>query len=309
MRLARKSSNTPQRRQPSYVSSGSRQPAHAAYYSNRKDSETNLGRQQNRQVDKPKREKLLSFWMHRFGLLVLLIVCVASVISALSLSGSARIIILKSTGSGFLRSQSVYQKAADDILAKSIFNRNKITIDTASLNNQMLKQFPELDAVSVVLPMLAHRPIIYLTPPQPTLIISGLNGNYILDNRGKALLQVADMKTIASLKLPLITDQSGLKLVLGQRVLSSVDITFIQTIIAELAAKQVSISSLTLPVASREIDAGITGQPYVVKFNLQGGSALQQAGTFLALKSHLTTQNIVPAHYIDVRVPGRAYYQ
>ncbi len=173
----------------------------------------------------------------------------------------------------------------------------------------MLKQFPELSSVSVVLPLLAHRPVVYLTPSQPTLIITGLSGSYVLDDNGKALFTVTDTKTIPSLKLPVLTDQSGLKLSLGQRVLSSTDISFIETIIAQLVAKQVMVSSLTLPVASREIDITITGQPYFVKFNLQDGNALEQAGTLLATKARLSSQGIVPAHYIDVRVPGRAYYQ
>lgn len=309
MRLSRKTADTASRRQPSLVNSSDRQPNRTAYYSRRLDSEANLGRQQNRKSTSSAPSNLLNFWLQRFGLLVLLIVCLVSVISALSLSNDARIIVLKSSGSSFLRDSGVYQKAASHILSKSIFNRNKITVDTAGFSKQMLKQFPELDTVSMVLPMLAHRPVVYLTPPQPSLILTGLNGSYVLDSSGKALLLVADIKSVANLKLPVLTDQSGLRLQLGQRVLSSVDISFIQSIIAQLAAKQVAVSSLTLPVASREIDAGITGQPYIVKFNLQDGKALQQAGTFLALKSHLATENITPSQYIDVRVPGRAYYK
>ena len=91
--------------------------------------------------------------------------------------------------------------------------------------------------------------------------------------------------------------------------MSSTDISFIKTVIAQLAAKQVIVSGLTLPVASREIDANIAGVGYIVKFNLQDGKALQQAGTFLATKGRLDSQSITPSQYIDVRVPGRAYYK
>ena len=309
MIFKRKTAEAVNRRQPNLTSSSDRVPTRTAYYSRRNDSEANVGRQQNRTTAKLKPENLFNFWLQRFGLFVLIIVILASVISALSLNNNARLIALKSSGSSFLGDSTIYQKAVNGILSKSIWNRNKLTIDTAHISSQMLKEFPELSEVSIVLPILAHRPVVYLTPSQPALVISGVNGSFILDSNGKALLSITDTKTIPSFKLPILTDQSGLKLVLGQRVLSSTDISFIQVIIAQLAAKHVLIPALTLPVASREIDANITGVSYIAKFNLQDGKALQQAGTFLATKSRLDSQNITPTQYIDVRVPGRAYWQ
>ncbi len=82
-----------------------RQPSRTTYYSRRIDTEVNLGRQQDRVTPKPKSNNLLNFWLQRFGLLVLIIVILASIISALSLSNSPRIIILKSSG---------YELLADD---------------------------------------------------------------------------------------------------------------------------------------------------------------------------------------------------
>ena len=309
MIFKRKSPETNNRRQPNLAGASDRLPTRTAYYSRRTDDEANLGRQKNRPSAKPKSNSILNFWLQRFGLLVLLVVILVSVVSAVNLNNDARIISLKSSGSSFLRDSTIYQKSVNHILSKSIWNRNKITIDTNQVRKQMLLQYPELSDVSVVLPLLAHRPVVYLTPSSPALVISGVNGSFILDINGKALLSVKDVKTIPSLKLPILTDQSGLKLVLGQRVLSSTDISFIQGMIAQLAAKHVVVSGLTLPVASREIDASIAGVGYIVKFNLQDGKPLQQAGTFLATKMRLDSQSITPSQYIDVRVPGRAYWQ
>ena len=78
---------------------------------------------------------------------------------------------------------------------------------------------------------------------------------------------------------------------------------------AQLTAKQYTISALTLPAGTSELDASLSGLPYIVKFNLQATNARQQVGTFLATAGRLSSQHITPAKYVDVRVDGRAYYQ
>jgi hypothetical protein len=64
-----------------------------------------------------------------------------------------------------------------------------------------------------------------------------------------------------------------------------------------------------LPPAASELDVQLNGRPYFVKFNLQSNNPRGEAGTFLATIAQLSRQNIVPGHYVDVRVDGRAYYQ
>ena len=309
MRLLRRPKAKSSRRQSGFTTANERPAKNSTYHSKRIDQEANIGRQISRKQTNKSDQNYMQFWLQRSGLAVLLIVSIVSVIYALNLSSNARIIFLKSSGSSFVHDQATYQTAADTILSKSIWNHNKLTVNTTDISRQMLNQFSELSSVNIVLPLLAHRPVIYLTPSQPSLIIIGANGTFLLDTNGKALLAITDIISIAGLKLPILTDQSGLKLAINHRALSSSDIAFIQIVIAQLAAKQVVITGLTLPVASREIDAGIAGKSYFVKFNLQNGNALLQSGTFLATQSHLSSKNITPAHYIDVRVPGRAYYQ
>ena len=66
---------------------------------------------------------------------------------------------------------------------------------------------------------------------------------------------------------------------------------------------------MVLPVGTSELDVKLTNQPYTVKFNLESGTARQQAGTFLATQAKLQSQNVTPGQYVDVRVGGRAYYK
>lgn len=307
MGFMRKSKVQSSRRQPSFTSSNQRPVKSSSYYSKRLDEDIQTGRLVSRKQPK---QNYMQFWLQRSGLALLLVVSFVSVIYALNLSNNSRIITLQSSeDSNILRADTIYQTAVNDILAKSFWNRSKLTINTSDVSQQLLDQYPELSSVNVVLPLLAHRPVVYLTASKPALIIVGSSGTYLLDASGKALLAISDVKSVPSFKLPVLTDMSGLQLSLGHRALSSSDITFIQTVIAQLAAKNVVVTALSLPIASREIDASIAGQPYYVKFNLQNGDALNQSGTFLATQARLISRNITPAQYIDVRVPGRAYYK
>jgi hypothetical protein len=86
---------------------------------------------------------------------------------------------------------------------------------------------------------------------------------------------------------------------------------FIVSVVQQVKAHNIDISSLTLPSGTSELDMRLNNQPYFVKFNMHAGlaSARQQAGTFIAVKNRLESQGIAPSQYIDVRVDGRAYYQ
>ncbi len=251
------------------------------------------------------------FLLQRFGLIVLLIALVVSSFNVLSLSSSARIVSLTSGGSSdmFLHDKKVYQQAADKLLAGSVWNRNKITVNADGISRQMLKQFPELSSASVTLPLISKRPTVYVQTAQPALILVAKNGSFVIDTGGKALVNAANLPDMTRRTLPIVTDQSGLKATLNRQVLSSGDIGFIRTVIEQLAASHVTVSALVLPAGASELDVHIDGQPYTVKFNLESGDARQQAGTFLATQAKLQSQHVAPSHYVDVRVDGRAYYK
>lgn len=310
MKLLKRNQKVTSRRQRQSVGSGA--PGAYNYRAQRSDFVANTGRDKRRvalSVSKSDVKKLSSFWGQRIGGLALIIAGLLFIVTTLSLSQEARVISLATKDAPLLRSQKTYQDAASDILELSVFNKSKITINNAAIRAAMLKQFPELQDVTVTLPFLAHRPVVYVQPAQPTMILISGSGSFVLDTNGKAILTSSALLPTSGLTLPQVTDQSGLPVKLDQQVLTSGDIRFIQTIVTQLAARQVFIDTLTLPVASRQLEAHITGQPYTVKFNLASDTARQQAGTFLATINRLAGQGITPGSYIDVRVDGRAYYQ
>jgi hypothetical protein len=306
MRLSRPQTSLTRHRQPP-ESTGRPVPA-MSYYSRRSDEALNTGRNLlRRETTKRTARAFARFWFHRFGLATLLITALICLADIVSLSSNPRI-VLEGGSSQFVRQSAAYQTATNKLLAASIWDRNKLTLNPGQLSNQLKDQFPELTDVSITLPLLAHRPVIYLQASPPAVILNSASGSYVLGTNGKALV-AADTLTATTWHLPVVTDQSGLALALNRQALTSDDINFIQTIVAQLAAHHFSVSAMTLPASTSELDVQVAGQPYLVKFNLENRDARQQAGTYLATQAYLQSQNITPAQYIDARVDGRAYYK
>jgi hypothetical protein len=257
----------------------------------------------------PSEAKTARFWLQRTGLIILLIAGVASVINVLSLSPQAKVLPLNSNKSLTLHSQAEYQAAAQAFLSDSIWDHNKITVDTADLRSKMLHKFPELTDVSVTIPLLAHRPVVYVEPAQPALVLVTSQGAFVLDNSGKALIKADNPVDLKQPSLPVISDQSNIDVQLNHQALPADTVAFLKTVIGQLSAKQLKVTSVVLPVATSEADVKLEGKPYAIKFNLQDDSARQQVGTYLATIQYLEGQHITPAQYVDVRAAGRAYYQ
>jgi len=311
MRLRRHTANPLTRRQKLSADDLTPPPPAFSYRAQRSEEARGTGRQAQREPTRPSDDKPFGhFWLQRFGLIILLLAVMASAVNILSLSTDAKILPLATDSSrSLLRATAVYENAATQQLSRSIWNRNKITVNTSQLNRQLLSQFPELGSVSVTVPLLAHRPLVYIEPADPALILVTDNGAFVIDATGRALLKGANPAALSQPRLPVITDQSGLSLQLNRQALSADSVSFIQTVVAQLAAKQFTVSGMTLPAAASELDIHLAGQPYFVKFNLQSNNAKGEAGTFLATITQLHRQNITPSQYVDVRVDGRAYYK
>lgn len=277
-----------------------------AYRAKRADDTINLGRNANK--TSVTAMKTTYSWLQRFGLIILLVAVVASVVNLLSLTSTVEVLPAR-TGETLPTSEKLeYQAAANKVLNGSILNRNKITVDADSISRALLKQFPDIGSVSVTIPLAAHRPIVYVEDAQPTAILIVSNGSFALDNSGKAIFEATSPAQLNDPNLPVIADPSNLSLKLNEQALPSNYMSFIETVVGQLNAKGFKASSLTLPAATNELDIGIAGQPYFVKFNLENNDPRQQAGTFLATIANLSSQHITPTKYVDVRIDGRAYY-
>ncbi|MBC7581351.1 hypothetical protein H7097_00595 [Aeromicrobium sp.] len=281
-----------------------------SYRANRNDQDYALGRGVPRNQDVRRRERILRYWRQRLGMFVAGVALIVSVLYTLHLTNEPKVVLLTQSSSNyFLQPTDVYQTAAAKAFGSSMFNGNKVTVNSVGIQQNLQQQFPELSDVSVTIPLMSHRPIVYVAPTVPSLILVGATQSYVLDNNGKALLTTAQVAGIDKLGLPSVTDESGLRIKTGDNAVAGTEVSFIQTVVAELQAKGVEVESLTLPAAAYELHVKPRGVGYYVKFNMHEDSARQQAGTYLAVKARLASQNLTPSSYIDVRLDGRAYYK
>jgi len=249
--------------------------------------------------------------LQRFGLIIFLLAALVSAVKVISLTNNPEIKLVNSEQVSVLYPKdqaSIYQAAASKLISESVLNNNKLTFDDSGISRNLLTEFPQIVSAYVSIPFTSDRPIIYIEQASPALILIEKNGAFVLDYNGRAMFKSQTVGQLDLSNIPVITDQGGLVVTLGEQVLPSTDITFTKVVLDELAAKSYSVSNINLPPGSNELDIGIKGQPYYVKFNLQDNDPREQAGTFLATINNLNQQHITPTKYVDVRIDGRAYY-
>jgi hypothetical protein len=205
----------------------------------------------------------------------------------------------------FYHSADNYRDSARQHLT-AIKDRNKISFDEAGIVNGMMLDYPEIDKVSVELPVFSQQPIIRISVAPPAFILSSDARNYVIDANGRAIGLSSNFRK--SSDLPTIVDQSNYPVTVGKAVLSSSDVAFIRSLIAQSNKAGVKLESLMLPSTPAEIDAKPSGQPYFVKFYLPGDPALQ-IGQFLAALHQFQSGGDQPSQYLDVRVAGKVFYK
>ncbi|MBI3624435.1 hypothetical protein HY218_02260 [Candidatus Saccharibacteria bacterium] len=288
--------------------SGNTQTPVFSYYHNRPPDltkPTNLTRLFKRNRSKT----VLPLQLRRLPSYVAWLIIVGSLLYALTLSTEPKIVVGQPTiETSLLRNSAIYQKAIHDILNHSIFNHSKLTINTQSVAHQITSTFPEIQNATITIPLIGHRPVIGLDPAQPSVVITGPGGSFILAADGQALVKAADAPKQLRSRLPDVQDDSRLTIEQGRGALPKDTVVFMTTIIIQLSLQRVALEKLRLPAVVNEFDATPTGQPYYIKFDVSGDARLQ-AGTFLATRQWLDSQHLAPKEYIDVRVDERAYYK
>lgn len=251
-----------------------------------------------------------NLWVEKFGLIILAVVIVVCLVSVMYLSNASQVVIEgNNTNPVYTQYKSDVETTTNKLLAGSILNSNKLTVDTGKITSTLLADYPMYSDITISLPLINHHPTVYLTPAQPAVLLSNSVGQYLLNDNGQVMLESHSSVGNEYANLPSVVYQGSNYLSTGQQLLTNQEVVFIQTVIYELLLKGDKVSHMSLPQASSELDVYITGQPYYVKFNLQNDDPKQQAGSFLATQHYLTTQNIKPGQYIDVRTDGRVYYQ
>jgi hypothetical protein len=227
----------------------------------------------------------------------------------LYLSTGINLNVDKSSGSDLLRPNSVYSKSASVYLSHSIANISKITVNNTGLENYMENNFPELNRVSVTVPLIGHELTLNISQSVPVALVAAFDNKvYLVKSNGVVICDASstEMSNYTS-KIPYIISPY-IDIQVNHQILSMQDLSFIAYTYKELNAHSIKTVTYTLVPNSRELDVKLAADSYLVKFNLENSSK-EQVGSYLALKKYLNTNKINPAQYIDVRVIGRAYYK
>ena len=280
-----------------------------AYHQKRSTRENSLGRkvETSEQVEKRNKQRAIQ----HIPTLVLVIAVVVSLGYISTLDLNPRIVLIDGqevSKAVNLRDQSVYQAAAQDYIKGSIVNRSKFLIDSDGLSREMKKQFPEIAAATVTLPIMGRRPVIELQATRPAFILTSGSTSMLIGTNGVALVNIKDAADVSALNLHAVSDESGVQLEAGKAALPQEQAQFISIIIEQLEKQGFQIESLTIPKSPYDLNVRIKGKGYYGKFNILE-DPLQQAGSFIALSKKLENDKINPSEYIDVRVGERVFYR
>lgn len=273
------------------------------YSSNRSGAERayNRGAAEEDEKRSAALKKRLSSLPYVFGVMA----TIASILYLSSLSSSPQLLI--NGKDNLFRPSNVYQQYSSELMANKLQNRSKFTIDRDGISTDLQNRFPEFTSVNISTPPFRHRPVIEVTLSTPSLILNSGNGSYLIDEKGRAVLDIArESKNLDTSNLARVNDQSTTEIRAGKPALTSGQVDFIHEIIGQAGAKQLEAETMNLLAGGGELDVKFQNSSYIVKFNLYE-NARKSVGTFLATKEQLDRDRIKPSEYIDVRVPERAY--
>jgi hypothetical protein len=242
------------------------------------------------------------------------IVIVFSLAYSLTLTTNPRFISASSRSSQTgLRSEADYQAASAQVFSRSWLYRFKLTFDARGLERQLQDEFPEFSDVAITVPLLGRRPVVVVQYAQPKILFTSTAGaSYVLDQTGRAMIEASKFTSDTADLLP-VADQTGYPIELGKQALSTDNVDFIlaYTKLLTDSPQKLIVKEVRLPAQANQADFYLVGKDLRAKYfrtSMQEDAATQ-AGTTLATYEYITETRPTVAEYIDVRVPGRAYYK
>jgi hypothetical protein len=277
-----------------------------SYYNSRSPTEGNNNRKSDQS---PSKKKKFSFrWIAYMPSIFAGLALIACMIFVSTLNPKPKVRVVGTDAHMLVTNPASYESEIRAILERSVLNRSKLLINTDDVAREITDAYPELGDVAVVLPLVSRRPVIEIQPTEPALILASSSDTFVIDESGRAIALARDVESSVRDDLPVVQDESGVSLERSKVALASEAVATIAEVYGQLTASKVPVQSMTLPTTANELYIRIKDKPYYIKFDLRGEGRLQ-TGAFLAVKKHLESEKKTPAQYIDVRVPGKAFYK
>jgi len=267
--------------------------------------------------DKPRRHQKqgimtrMSFTKRRVMALVIVLLVSGVLFGLLFVQSAPKIVLIEPTGYNY-RSRSIeqYNQVVSSVIKSSLSNRFKVSVSLSQIDQTLRNAFPEINKTVENFSLLNSSPTIYIQLKAPA-VIDTINGrSYALSSQGYVLTFVNQHNYQQFNALPVVDsaiDYSNVAI--GSQILTSSTVNFIQIVYYGLKQQGISMLNANLVPKAEEMDVYLKNLPYYIKFNLHNNTPRLQLGTYLATRAKLQEQGIVPHQYIDVRVPGRSYYQ
>jgi len=288
------------------------QPTTFSYYASRRNQdEANRTTEAARRLGQPNSQNIASSsgsqngqsFLRTVSTWLMVLFALGMFAKIISLSPESRVIVVKNGAENLAQIETpVYQKKANELIASSLLNRTKFTLDTKGVATAMQTHFPELQSVVVTVPLIGERPIVYVMPVKALVSIETNQGMYSLSDSGRVITRVASNNQGGVI----IRDLSGVSPEVGKQLIPATTVSFIQRTIYQFEKAGLQAESITLPNASAyEVDLKLKSRASIVKMNLTE-DPLRQSGAAIASIKQL---GLSQPTYVDVRVPGRVYYK
>lgn len=284
---------------------GSESPKVFSYYARGSSNNTqNTGRYEPATQTKHRSYKRLAYLPSYIALCML----VAAGLYACWLQPNPKVVVLNKKGT-LSRPNEDYQSGIATLWKRSILNQTKLTVQGATIKNNILGQYGELADAELELPLLGRRPTVVLIPAVPALQYISLNGAFYVSTNGKVMAKVTEVTENQLQNVPLVRDESGIAAEIGKNIIPEFEAAFLQNLSVYLTQEGHKIDSITLPAASaNEADVRLAGEAYYIKFSTLSDPR-QSVGAYQVVKAKLDGEHTVPKEYIDVRVEEKVFYK
>ena len=242
--------------------------------------------------------------------LIAVVLILSSIVYASLLDTSnPEIIPLSESSVNLLENTDKYKDSIAEVFDENLSSKSKLTINTRSVEDKIKEIHPEIEEVSINVPLLGRQPVVQISPASPKLLLSSGANTYIVNDRGKVLMNAEESPEDINKDLVKIKDFIIGEVKPGDIILPESTIRFIDQVKYQFESSGKAIEYITLPPVANELHVKPANSNYIVKFNLQA-DAREQSGVYFALFDKLAEEALVqPKEYVDVRVESRAYYK
>jgi len=188
-------------------------------------------------------------------------------------------------------------------LKSSLAGKNWLFLDTNSLKGRLQKTFTGQEAIMVE-KQFPNKLIVKTDEQKSAIVWKTGSKKYIVSINGRVMSELQGENNTG---LAVLTDSSSLPVDVGNKILSRDFVSFAIKVCDYVKAKSLGPEQIYITETTKELLVKTTAG-YEIKFNTEE-TPDAQLRSLQATLDLLASQNKQATQYIDLRVPGRAFYK